>query len=255
MNPFLPGILLLASLAGLTDGYAQKNPTGNPPNKQSPPATLTEKLLKFFGISDSPSTLKGPGDEVRSGDLWLANLDTGATRALTSGGGYRSPVFLAGTANILALRGNDVVEVPSAGGEAKKLYSSDSILKLVGSASDDPGQVLVLLRSDGGAHPRIGSLTVSTGAVSLIPYDSSSSRDLQMVESLNRWSRTYGNRYIFVDRQSKQSFSGTVEWSDVFLKPGNAKAEDISRCDGDNCGQPSLAQDGRLLVFVKAKAD
>jgi len=58
-----------------------------------------------------------------------------------------------------------------------------------------------------------------------------------------------------VKRQTKQALSGTVEWTDVFRKMGSGEPVDVSRCDGVNCGQPSLSQTGRLLVFVKAKAE
>jgi hypothetical protein len=30
---------------------------------------------------------------------------------------------------------------------------------------------------------------------------------------------------------------------------------DVSRCDGTNCGQPSMSADGRLIAFVKAEME
>jgi hypothetical protein len=130
-----------------------------------------------------------------------------------------------------------------------------AIFKLLGSGSEDPGKVLILLQGEAGDRPRVGLLTVSTGAVTVVPYDAASNQDLQMLESLQGWSRTYGDKYIYVKRQTKQAFSGTVEWSDVFLNVGNREPVDVSRCDGANCGQPSLSEDGRLLVFVKAETE
>jgi hypothetical protein len=212
-------------------------------------------LLKFLGISDSPSTLKGPGDEVTSGELWLADLDSRSTRALTSGAGYRSPVFMPGTNDVLALQGTDVVRIPSRGGEGKKLHSVDAIVKLVGAGSDDPEKVLILLRGGADGHPRVGFLNVSTGAVTGVPYDLASNQDLQMLESLQGWSRTYGDRQIYVKRKTKHALSGIVEWSDVFLKVGDQEPVDVSQGDGVNCGQPSLSENGHLLVFVKAEAE
>jgi len=88
-----------------------------------------------------------------------------------------------------------------------------------------------------------------------VPYDPASSQDLQMVEDLGGWSRTYGDRHIYVHRQAKQALSGTVEWSDVFLKVDNQPPVDVSQCNGVNCGQPSLSADGHWLVFVKTKAE
>jgi len=255
MNKLITCIFLLTFMVNDIHGQAQTNRTVGAAGGQRTSTGFTEKLLKFFGISDSPSTLKGPGDEVTSGELWVADLNSRTTRALTSSAGWRSPVFLPGTKDVLALRGTDVVRLPSGSGEGKKLYSVDAIVKLVGVGRDDPGKVLILLRGGADGHPRVGFLTVSTGAVTGVPYDLASSRDLQMVENLQGWSRTYGDRHIYVKRQAKQALSGTVEWSGVFLKVGNQEPVDVSQSDGVNCGQPSLSENGSLLVFVKAKEE
>ncbi len=244
--------VLLLFLMSASSAQAQKNaPVGKP----KPPTSFTERLLKFLGISDSPGTLKGPGDEVTSGELWMANLQAGTTRVLTSSEGYHSPIFLAGNKDVLALRGTNVVRIPTTDGEGKKLYSVDGILKIVGASTEDAGVVLILLRSEAGGHPRVGLLTVSTGAVTPVPYDPASSQDLQMVEDVEGWSRTYSDRHIYVHTQDKQALSGTVEWSDVFLQVDNTPPVDVSQCDGVNCGQPSLSADGHWLVFVKKKGE
>ena len=91
--------------------------------------------------------------------------------------------------------------------------------------------------------------------VTVVPYDLASRRDLQMVENLEGWSRTYGDRRLYVKTQAKQILSGTVEWSDVFLKVGNREPLNISHGDGLNCGQPSLSENGSLVVFVKTKPE
>ncbi len=244
--------LLLAVLVSTSSGQNQKSA---PASKQKPQASFAEKLLKFLGIADSPGTLKGPGDEVRSGELWLADLQAKTTRVLVSGEGYRSPIFLQGSNDVLVLRGTEVMQVSIAGGEGKTLYSVQGILKLVGASSEDTANILILLRDQAGGRLRVGLLTVSTGAVTPVPYDPASGRDLQMVETLAGWSRTYGNRHIYVQKQHKQALSGIVEWHDVFLQVEGNPPVDVSRCDGVNCGQPSLSPDGHWLVFVRAKAE
>lgn len=254
MNRFIVCTFLLALTMSIASSQADKNTTANAA-KSKTATSFTEKLLKFLGVSDSPSTLKGPGDEVATGELWLADLDSGTTRALTSAGGYRSPVFLSGSKNILALRGTDVMQIPSAGGEGRKLYSVHAITKLVGCSSEDPGKVLILLQGGADGYPRVGLLTLSTGAATVVPYDSSSGQDLQTVESLQGWSRKYGDQQIYVGRQSRQALSGTVEWTDVFRRVKNAEPVDVSQCDGTNCGQPSLSDNKRLIVFVKARGE
>ena len=244
--------LFLMLLVTATLGTAQKNA---PAAKKTKRTSFTERVLRFLGISDSPGTLKGPGDEIVSGELWLADLQAKTTRALSAGDGYRSPVFLASDKDVLALRGSEVVRFSGGSGEGKKLYSVDGVLKLVGTSSEDAGAVLILLRADAGGHPRVGELTVSTGKVTLVPYDPASDQDLLMVEALSAWSRTYGDRRIYVQKQTKEAFSGKVEWHDVFLQVGTQSPVDVSQCDGVNCGQPSISTDGRWLVFVKARAE
>ncbi len=251
MNRLIACALLLMLLVGFAFGQTKNNAA---PAKQAP-TSFTDKVLKFLGISDNPGTLKGPGDEVTSGEVWLADLQASTTRPLTSGDGYRSPIFLSGGSQVLALHDTDVVQVPVAGGQARKLYSVDGILKLVGNSSADAGTVLILLRGESDSRPRVGLLTVATGAVTPVPYDPGSSQDLQMLEGIEGWSRSYGDRHIYVKRQSKKALSGTVEWSDVFLEVGNQTPVDASQCEGVNCGQPSLSENGRQLVFIKAQAE
>jgi NADPH:quinone reductase-like Zn-dependent oxidoreductase len=57
---------------------------------------------------------------------------------------------------VLALQGTDVVRVPSEGGETKKLYSVNDLVKLVGAARGDPEKILVLLGNGADGYPRVG---------------------------------------------------------------------------------------------------
>jgi hypothetical protein len=143
------------------------------------------------------------------------------------------------------------VRIPSTGGEGTKLHSVEGALKLVGASGSDPNQILALLHSTGSSHPRVALLAADTGAITELPYDSSSSQDLQLVEDLQGWSRVSGENRIFVKRQTKESVAGTLEWTDVFLIAHGQQPVDVSRCDGVNCGQPSLSQEASPLVYVK----
>ena len=219
------------------------------------PKSFIDRVLDFLSISYTSGALKGPPGDPSSGQVWIANLKDNSAHSLTSSGIYRSPIFLAGSADILALRGNDLVRILSAGGEGTKLHSVEGVLKLVGASGSDPNHVLALLRSEGGSHPRVALLAVDTDAITELPYDPGSSRDLQLVEDLQGWSRVSGENRIFVKRQNKESLAGTQEWTDVFLTARGQQPVDVSRCDGVNCGQPSLSQDGSLLVYVKENAE
>lgn len=251
MKRRIAAFAFLMLLAHLVNGQTQPNSSTPAAGKRSTSA-FVDRVLKFLGFGASAGTLKGPGDEVTTGDLWVANLSSGSTRALTSGGGYRTPVFLPGTTDVLALRGTDVVRVSLAGGEGTRLYSVASIMKLVGAGTDNSGEVLILLQGGPGSHARVGLLMLSSGAVVPVPYDQSSAQELILVESLEGWSQTYDDKRVYVEKVNRPAMSGTIEWVDVFYSAGEAKPVNVSKCNGNNCGQPSLSKDGQVLVYVRA---
>jgi hypothetical protein len=236
-----------------------QQPNATPPKeapstapKQAASPSFIDQVLSFLGISDSPGTLKGPGDEVRSGEVWVVNLDSETKRVVGQGGHYRSPVFFLGGNEILALRGSDLVRLSLESGESGVLLPAADISKLIAFSSAEPDKILILQPAGAGQHSRVGLLSIKTAKVTALTYNPASNSDLQMVENLEGWTRTYGAKQVFVRRQAKQTLSGTVEWSDVFLQDDGKEARDVSLCDGANCVQPSLSADGRLLVFVKA---
>ena len=233
---------------------SQKSAGTNPADKQKQSGRLADKLLKFFGISDSPGTLKSPS-EVRSGQLWVAELGSGSTRAITEGAGYRSPIFIAASKDILALKQTEIWRFPAGASQGKKLCSVTGITKLVASSSDAPHEVLILQSDSPSGHTQVGLLFLNTGKITPLPYDPASNQDLQVVEYLQSWGRVYGDKRFYVKRQSKEAMSGQVEWTDVFEKVNSQEPVDVSRCDGTNCGQPSMSADGRLIVFVKAETE
>lgn len=248
------GVLLL--LSGYAEGQNPKPKSAPPTAPQPKPSPgFVDTVLKILGISDAPGTLKGPGDEVTSGALWMTDLSSNRAHPVTNQGRYRSPVFVPGSNAILTLNGSDLVRFSAASGEMKKLFPVAGVTKLVGVSSDDPDKVLVLESGGAGGHPRIGLLSVRTGNIAPLAYDSRSSADLQMVENLEGWTRNYSGNQVYVRRQTKQALSGVVEWSDVFLKADGREPMNVSQCGGSNCGQPSLSADGRLLVFVKSEPE
>lgn len=221
--------------------------TGVPPQSRE---TLWQWALRFSGVSANPSTLKGADDEPFAGQVWTADLQSGATRKITTDDGYRSPVFYPNGADILALQGADVVRISSGGGEPAKLYHIPGITKLVGFGLDDPDHVLIL-NEDPQGHSAVSRLSLKTGALAPLPYDPQSSRDREMLEGLQGWQRTYGAATLYVKRESRQTLSGTVERSNVLVKSANQDPLNISKCDTTDCGQPSLSPDGVRVLFIK----
>ena len=229
----------------------------NPPNtkQQSAPQQKTEtfwhKVLRVSGIGASPSTLKGPGNEVVHGQIWIAEIGTGRVRKLTSTGGFCSPVFMQGGNDILALKDAKVIRVSLSDGRVTSLYPAAGIIKLVGLNIDDPDKVLVIARSSS-SLPDVAFLSVSSGKLESLSYNRSSDDDRQMVEHLSAWDRDYGGTSVYTDHQTKSGMSGTLSWTDVFLRSGSDAPIDVSNCDGVNCGQPSLSPEGRLVAYVRA---
>jgi hypothetical protein len=255
MTRFFIVLGLVLTLPGIGAGQTGNATAAKNPTKQAQTSSFIDKVLQFLGISDSPGTLKGPGDDLVKGQLWVVDLDSKHSRAATGSAGFRSPVFIPGSHDILALSGSDVWRIPAASSGAAKLYSVDAVTKLVAFSSRDPDKLLILQRDVAGGHPRVGLLSVSAGKVIPLSYDPASHQDLQMIEGLEGWTRTYGDTRVYVGRQSKPAMSGTIEWTDVFLTKGSQPAEDVSQCDGTNCGQPSMSPDGKLVVFVKAETE
>jgi hypothetical protein len=69
------------------------------------------------------------------------------------------------------------------------------------------------------------------------------------------WDRDYGDTNLYIDQQTKSGMSGTLSWTDVFLKRKGNTPIDVSKCNGVNCGQPSLSADGKSVAYVKADED
>jgi hypothetical protein len=240
------GIGLALALA--SDAQApNKKPTTPPPQ---PKETFAQRVLRFSGVSANPNTLKGAGDELASGQIWMGDLRSGAVRRITEEFGYRSPVYYPNGMDILALQGADVMRISSGGDRPVKLYRIAGITKFIGFGIDDPDQALMLSEDEEGrASPSL--LSVKTGAAAPLPYDPQSSRDRQMLENLQGWQRTYSGTTVYVKRESRDTLSGAVEISNVFAKSAGRDPINISRCDMTNCGQPSLSPDGNRVLFIK----
>jgi hypothetical protein len=208
------------------------------------------KVLRVTGISVSPSQLKGPDEEGEAGDLWLVNIAQNTQAQLTRDGSYRSPVFAPGDAHILALRGEALVRLPKTGGTPERLHTVKGVTKIVGFDQTDQDQALILLKEDGGAA--VGLLSLTSGHLIRLPYDRTSAEHQRLVTHLQEWERVYGETKLYVKGESKRTLAGAMEWTDVYFKRGETPPLNLSKCDGINCGQPSLSHDGGQVVYISA---
>ena len=212
--------------------------------------SAVEKWLLFLGISVTPQT-KGPGDEIATGDIWVALLSGNVTRQrLTFDGGYRSPVFLPDDRAILALRGDSVVRLPVFGGEPERVVTASSVTRLIGTSAEKPNEALVLTE-DADGRAAIGVLSLRDGRIAMLAAGTTPD-ERGMINRLKNWDRAYTTVKLTVETTTEHGLSGPRTWSDVYVNRTGQPKENVSRCDESDCGQPSLSHDRMRVVFVKA---
>ena len=240
-------VFLIAVLQAAT-GVPQAQKSAAPPPKKS--ASFWEWVLRFTGVSATPSTLKGADDEVVTGQVWLTDLKADTRRPVTADAGYRSPVFFPDNVDILVIKHEDVIRLSIASQTQQKVATVRGTTKLVGFGRDDPSQVLLLAEDDNG-RPKVELLSVNSGELVQLPYDPQSDRDRRMLEDLQGWERSYPSGTVYVKREAAAPMSGTVERSNVFWKQTGHDPVNVSRCELANCGQPSASADGSKVAFIK----
>ncbi|MFN0105772.1 MAG: hypothetical protein ACKV2U_27255 [Bryobacteraceae bacterium] len=211
--------------------------------------TMIRRLLRFWGLTANPGQMKGPGDDFASGDIWLVSLG-GTPAPLTAAGGYNSPVFSPVDGSLLALKGGAVVRIPGGGGTSVAVRKIPGALKLVGFDGENPDEVAVLMDSD--VPSPLAILSLKSGKVTPIPYDRKAEDERGMLAQIRGQQRVYGDATLYIKTESKRGIAGTIEWTDVYLQRGSAAPQNVSACDGVNCGQPALSPDRRKVAFVKA---
>lgn len=216
----------------------------------APKETFLEKLLRIAGLTAAPSQMRGPSDEVLSGNIWTVPVGGGAAKGLTTDGGYRSPVFSPSDGTIYALRENVIVRVPIRGGASAKVHDATGIVKLVGFDRSSPDEVVVLLDDAGGSL--LGVASLRSGKVTRLPYDANSKEEQRALAQVRGQDRVYGKTTLYIKTETKQGISRPIEWTDVYIQ-SDGPPRNISACDGVSCVQPALSPDGRTVAFVKAE--
>lgn len=209
---------------------------------------LLDILLRISGVSASPSQMKGPGDEIDAGELWVTDLDR-RTQVRVTAAGYRWPVFSPSADAVVALRGDNLVRIPVSGGLPVVLYRVPGVNKLVGFDQTDLDKLLLLV--DSRAVP-VALLSLKSGHLESLPYDDVSEAHRRLLSHLRGTERVYRASRVLVKSESKQRMEGVREWTEVYVSRDNGPLINASACDGVNCGQPSMSPDGHRVVFVKS---
>ena len=211
--------------------------------------TLIQKLLRIAGLTVAPGQMKGPADEVEPGDIWRAAADTGVSKALTTDGGYTSPIFST-DGRIYALEGGSLVRLPQETGAGVAIHKVPGAVKLVGFDGTNTDELVLLLDVPPPASP-LAALSVKSGRVTPLPYDATSEEQRRMLAQIRAQEREYGTTAVYTKTESRRGLSRNVQWTDVYIRRGTAAPRNISQCDGVSCVQPALSPDGRSVAFIK----
>ena len=93
--------------------------------------TLTEKLLRVAGFTAGPAPARSTDGAAVPGNIWVATTDKNISKALTTDGGYTSPIF-SPDGRVYALRGGAAVRLPQETGAGVAVHKVPGVVKLVG---------------------------------------------------------------------------------------------------------------------------
>ena len=213
--------------------------------------TLVQKLLRIAGLTAAPTQMRGPADEVEPGNIWIAPADKGAAKALTTDGGYTSPLF-SPDGRVYALKGGTLVRLPQETGAGVAVHKVPGAVKLVGFDGANADDLVLLLDAPRAGSP-LGVLSLKSGRVTPLPYDAASEEQRRMLAQIRGQEREYGTTTVYTKTESRRGLSRNLQWTDVYIRRGTAAPRNVSGCDGVNCVQPALSPDGRGVVFIKTE--
>jgi hypothetical protein len=211
--------------------------------------SLLQKLLRIAGLTAAPSQLRGPGEAVEPGNIWIVPADRGTPKALTLDGGYTSPIFST-DGRVYALKGDTLVRLPQETGAGVAVHKVPRALKLVGFDAANADELVVLVDAAPGSSP-LGVLSLRSGRVTPLPVDPASEEQRRMLAQIRAQERTYGTTSVYTRTERRRGMSRNIDWSDVYIRSGDGAPHNVSACNGVNCVQPALSPDGRSVVFIK----
>jgi hypothetical protein len=209
--------------------------------------TFMETLLRIAGLTAAPTLLREQ-DQIDSGNIWIANLQRGTVSPLTTDGGYRSPIFSPADGSVYALKDDTVVRAPVEGGAPAPVQQVPGALKLIGFDGQDGDALVVLLST---VNSPLGVVSLKSGRVTPLPYDAKSEVQRGMLAQVRGQRRVYGDTAVYIKTERKRGSSPPIEWTDVYLKRGDAEPQNISMCDGVSCVASALSPDRQKVAFIK----
>jgi hypothetical protein len=213
-------------------------------------ALTWKDLLLSLGLSLSPATKGGEG-EIAAGDIWVKYLDQVEPIPITSEGCYRWPVFTPDSKAVLALAEDRLVWIPIVkGGKPEVLHRLPSVEQLIGFDFTNPDCLLVIQEE---RTAPVAVLSMASGELTALPPYDGSDEQRRILAYIRGEKRVYDKdrMELLVKTESSGGIEGLREWTDVYIVSGG-QALNISRCDGSNCGQPSLSPDHKAVVYIRS---
>ncbi|MGR8929899.1 MAG: hypothetical protein ACU836_04595 [Gammaproteobacteria bacterium] len=207
--------------------------------------SLLESILRFAGITVTPSQTRG--NEYRGeGDIRMVSVSEDSVskpQPITEDGRYRTPLWIPHSQSLIAMKGDRLVRVDTPSGNERELHGLSYDIRLIGFDKHDDDRVLVLKDS------MVGILSVDSGQIVPVPYESGDPAERLAMDRLNDSSRDYGTIRIFVgDNIEPKSGGGFRALNKIYIETAGVKRVLVD-CESA-CGQPALSEDGRRLLYI-----
>ncbi len=200
-------------------------------------------LLRFTGITVTPSTVRGSEGFFMTGDIWLVQLgeaQISEPRKITSAGTYHTPLWIPGEQSILAMKEGRLIRLNPDGKEEETLHTLKDNTELLGFDRTNSNFTLVLQDSI------VGILSVKSGQITPLSYDKE--KDRYRVDQLRSDFRDYGTTQVSIENKDiKDSQGHFKKVNTIHINLGN---KDIQIACPSACSQPALKEDGRQLLFI-----
>jgi len=215
------------------------------------------KVLKVLGITATPANQKGDEDPTVQGDIWVYKVDSKLASPVKQGN-FSSPIFLPSGNVVLALSGEKVVKIDVvlegtqiSAGTAAELATIPGIIRLIAVQSDAADQVLILTDMDHDNCPGVAVLNLNDRSVVPLTH-TNSKEDGNLIDYLRRSEREYDDgTKLEVRMEIKKKDGKDLQAVNAYLKLPGKDYANISRCPaGVNCGQPSVSNDRKYVLFV-----
>lgn len=210
--------------------------------EEDTPSLFWRGIEQLNQLMISISSLGEGGTE--QGAIWQVDLQTGARRPLTRGGGFAWPVFGGDDATVYALHGRQLLRLRADRADPIRLQPAGALRKLVGVAPD--GTLLAILDEGRLGRP---ALITPEGDLTALPQPETRDEKRHLAILLGE-SRAYtGDRQLVVDRATVAALHRPKGF-DVYLVTPDGR-RNLSECGSDPCGQPSMSLAGDRVLYIR----